>query len=154
MESFSFGSVSGSTFAFYFFLLMALLIGLAIYRLLVEPRLARMIQQTIPRLPALAVGAGFALIIFLGIYFSSLDGFYRMEIGPQVRLDYILPRRTILLNRSEIAEVRRVPSYKSRWRLILYTPTGAKFTSAQADYASTRKAFTYLQAQLSKEPKP
>jgi len=38
MENFSFGSASGSTFAFYFFLLLALFIGFAIYRLLVETR--------------------------------------------------------------------------------------------------------------------
>jgi hypothetical protein len=151
MGSFSFGSVPGSTFAFYFFLLIALLIGFAIFRLLVEPRLTKVIQQSIPKALALAIAAGFALIVFLGIYFSSLDGFYRMEIGQQVRLDYILPKRTILLNRSEIAEARRVPSYKGCWRLVLYTPSGAQFTSAQADYASTRKAVEYLEAQLNKE---
>ena len=154
MGSFSFGSVPGSTFAFYFFLLIALFMGFAIYRLLVEPRLAKITQQAIPRLLALAIGAGFALLVFLGIYLSSLDGFYRMEIGQQVRLDYILPRRTIFLNRGEIAEVRRVPSYKGRWRLVLYTPSGAQFTSAQADYASTRKAFAYMETQLNRELKP
>jgi hypothetical protein len=158
MESFSFGSVSGSTFAFYFFLLFALFIGFAIYRLLLEPRVKRIFwpsTDTTPGLQAAAIGSGIALLIFLGIYFSSLDGFYRLEIqenGQEIHLEYILPRRTLILRQSEIAEVRREASYKSRWQLVLYTPAGVQFTSARADYASTRKAWERLSAQV-KMPK-
>jgi putative copper export protein len=151
MESFSFGSTSGSTFAFYFFLLLALFVGFAIYRLLLEPRLNKMLRPSMPRVKALLIGAAIALLVFLGIYFSSLDGFYQLNIranGEEIRLGYILPKRTLTLRRSEIAEVRRVPSYKGRWQLILYTGTGAQFTSAHADYASTRKAWEYLRSQL------
>jgi hypothetical protein len=157
MESFSFGSASGSTFAFYFFLVFALLIGSAIYRLLLSSRLNKIFRPSMPRLQALAIGTSIALMVFLGIYFSSLDGFYRLEIrenGQEIRLGYILPKRTLTLRRSTIAEVRRVPSYKGRWQLILYTPTGAQFTSARADYASTRKAWEYLNTRLDSEPKP
>jgi hypothetical protein len=157
MESFSFGSVSGSTFAFYFFMLIAGFIGIAIYRLLLEPRLNKMFYPSMSRPLALSIGTGVALLVFLGIYFSSLDGFYRLEIeeaGQDVRLEYILPRRTLNLKRSMIAEARRVPAYKTRWQLILYTPTGAEYTSARSDYASTRKAWEYLSNQLDPKPKP
>ena len=157
MESFSFGSIQGSTFAFYFFLLFALLIGFAIYRLLLHPRLIQIFRSSTPKLAALAIGAGIAVLVFLGVYFSSLDGFYGLEIrenGQEIRLDYILPKRTLTLRRSKIAEVRRVPSFKGRWQLILYTPTGEQFTSARADYASTRTAWEHLNAQRDSQPKP
>ena len=58
MENFSFGSTSGSAFAFYFFLLLALFIGFAIYRLLQEPRLKKMLRPSMPRWQGLAIGAG------------------------------------------------------------------------------------------------
>ena len=147
MESFSFGSASGSTFAFYFFLLLALFIGFAIYRLLLEPRLNRMLPSSMPKLQAFAIGAGAALLVFLGIYFSSLDGFYRLDVGKngqEICLDYILPKRALILRQSEITEVRRVPGYKGRWQLVLYTPTGAQFTSARANYADAREAWQFL----------
>ena len=99
----------------------------------------------------MAIGVGTALLIFLGIYFSSLNGFYGLDVaenGQEVRLNYILPRHTLTLKRSSIAEVRRVPGYKGRWQLVLYTPAGAQFASARADYASTRKAWEYLTAKF------
>lgn len=157
MRSFSFGSVSGTTFAFCFFLLIALFVGVAICRLLQDPRLNRVFRPPVSRFAAWGIGVGAALTVFLGVYFSSLDGFYHLEIdqsGQEVHLEYILPNRTLKLSRSMIAEVRRVPVYKNRWQLELYTPTGERFASARADYASTRQAWEYLNSMfhLSAEP--
>jgi hypothetical protein len=103
------------------------------------------------------MGAGATLMVFLGVYFSALDGFYGLDIaidGQELRLNYILPRRTLTLKTNEIAEVRRVPAYKGRWQLILYTPNGAQFASSRADYASTRAAWEYLSTQVKSQPKP
>jgi hypothetical protein len=47
-----------------------------------------------------------------------------------------------------------VPSFKGRWQLIIFTPAGAEFTSARADYASTRMAWEYVNTQHDAEPKP
>jgi hypothetical protein len=157
MESFTFGSASGTTFAFYFFLSIAVFIGIAIYRLLLEPRLNKWFHPSMSRLQAGMIGASIALMVFLGIYFCALDGFYHLEIaenGQEIRLGYILPKRTLSLQRSMIAEVRRVPAYKGRWQLILYTPAGAEFTSARADYASTRTAWEFMNTQLNSKPRP
>ena len=151
MENFSFGSTSGSVFAFYFFLLLALFIGFGVYRLLQEPRLKRLLRPSMPRWQGVVIGAGVAIVVFLGIYFSALDGFYRLEVqqnGEEIRLDYILPQRTLIFKRSDIAEARRLPSYKSLWQLVLYTPSGAQFTSARGGYADVRKAWDYLNAHL------
>jgi hypothetical protein len=156
MQSFSFGSVSGSTFAFYLFLLFAILIGTAIYGILLQPQMRNLFRLSRPRLQALAIGGGVALLVILGFYFSSLDGFYRLETsenGQEIRLEYILPRRSLALRRSAVAEARRTPSYKGLWQLVLYTPTGAKFSSARADYASIRKAWEYLNTRLDLQPK-
>lgn len=47
-----------------------------------------------------------------------------------------------------------MPSFKGRRQLIIYTPAGAEFTSAHADYASTRMAWEYVNTQHDAEPKP
>jgi hypothetical protein len=155
MVSFSFGSVSGSTFAFYFFLVISFFLGGAIYRLLQEPRLGGT-RGTARRRLSLAIGAGVGGLVFLGIYFNSLGGFYRLDVlqgGEQIHLAYILPSRTITLSQRDIAEIRRVPSFKSRWQLVLYTPAGAQFTSAHANYPDALKAWAYLTAHLNTTPK-
>ena len=118
---------------------------------------SEMTLTVLPLFLSNVLGAGTALMVFLGIYFSSLDGFYRLDMGKngqEIHLDYILPKRTLILRRSEIAEVRRVPSYKGRWQLVLYTPTGARFTSARASYADARKAWQFLNTQLDSPLKP
>ena len=157
MQSFAFGSVSGSTFAFYFFLLLALFTGFAICRILLEPRFQKILGKSIPRWQALAMGSGIAQLVIAGVYFSSLNGFYRLEIdetGQEIHLQYILPARILILRRSAIAESRRFPSHKNLWQLVLYTPSGAQYSSARTDYASARKAWEYLNAHLDAQPKP
>jgi hypothetical protein len=145
MESFTFGSASGSTLAFYFFLAIGLFIGFAVYWLLAHPGARKERYRNWPaasRPTAAAIGAGVALLVILGIYFTSLDGFYKLELqGDKIQLAYILPRRAEVFRRDQIAEVRRAPSYKGLWRLELYTPSGRRIESAQGNYATVRKAW-------------
>jgi hypothetical protein len=98
------------------------------------------------------IGLGRDLILFAS---SRAAVFAASTVAkPPSRLEYILPKRNLTLKRSIIAEVRRIPSYKRLWQLVLYTPTGAEFTSARSGYASTREACGALSAQLNSKPKP
>jgi len=147
-SAYSFGSTSGSTFAFYLFLLISIFIGVAVYALLSHPR-ARVFLAvpwtTASRLASPFVAFGVAALVFLAVYFSSLDGFYQLQAGnKEVRLLYILPRRIVILRSNELSEARREQSFKGRWRLILYTPSGQRLASANASYADVKKAWECL----------
>ena len=152
METFTFGSASGITFAFYFFLLIGLLIGVAVYWLLGHPESRKERFRTWPsasRPAAALMGAGVALLVILGVYFSILAGFHRLEVrDDELRVVYILPQRTEVFRRAEIAEVRRMPGYRGMWRLELYTPAGRRVRSAQGGYATVRKACERVNAFL------
>ena len=140
-EIFTFSSVSGSTFAFFFFLCFALLIGLAVYALFRHPAAEAFGGTAAGRRAALLAGAGVALLIFLGVYFGSLGGFYRLEVqGDEFRLVYILPRRIRILPRADIGAVTAEPTYKALWRLAIRTRSGDEFTSARSDQGRVRAA--------------
>ena len=97
------------------------------------------------------MGVLVAIMIFSAIYLTSLAGFYWMELREdRLLLHYILPDRTIVLPRKEMAEAVRVPTYKGQWRLNVYTPSGQEYASAHADYASARKAWEVLSQEWSK----
>ena len=136
-SDYSFGSVSGSVFAFYLFLAISALIGISTYALLAHPKLRRVWFREwtgTTRLASMTVAALLGLMVLLSVYFSSLAGFYRLEsTGRDIRL---------------ISEVRREPAFRGRWRLDLYTPTGAQFTSANASYAEVKNAGECLELRL------
>jgi hypothetical protein len=152
METFTFGSASGITFAFYLFLLIGLLIGFAVYWLLAHPEARKERFRSWPaasRPVAAVIGAGVALLVILGVYFTSLAGFHRLELrGDDLRVVYILPQRTEGFRRGQIAEVRRTSGYRGMWRLDLYTPAGRRVESAQGDYATVRQAWARVEAYL------
>jgi hypothetical protein len=140
-ESFTFGSVSGTTFAFFFFLCMALFIGFAIYELLRNPAARRFGGSPATRRTALIAGAALALAVFLAVYFSSLNGFYRLEVREdEFRMVFILPGRTRILQRGDIAGITSRPAYKTLWQLLLRTRSGDEFASARSDLARVRLA--------------
>jgi hypothetical protein len=135
---------------------MALLIGFAFYTLLLHPRVRGILWASISRLQALTIGAGIFILVFLSVYFGSLDGFYQMDVrknGEEILLGYILPRRTLILTRKEIAEVKRVPSFKGRRQLVLYSSSGTPFASARAAYPEVRRAFERVNYFLNLAPK-
>jgi hypothetical protein len=152
MQTFEFGSVSGSTFAFYCFLLLTAGIGWAVYHLLIHASARRWQFRTFGearRLPAAGFGALLTAVLFATVYFSMLDGFYRMEVGGnELRLGYILPKRTLVLRRAEVSESVRRPSYKGRWVLVLYEKHGQNFESTPAGYVEVLKAWQHLNAYL------
>jgi hypothetical protein len=59
------------------------------------------------------IGVSVGMSIFLWIYFTSINGFYRLEVnGDTIRLHYALPSRTYTLH-DEIARIES--AYASRW---------------------------------------
>ncbi len=89
------------------------------------------------------------LLVFMGAYFSSLDGFYGLDMDREdVRLAYILPSRTRMLHRSDIASVAAAPAYKTLWQLTIHTRSGREFTSARSDFARVHAAQQTLTATL------
>jgi len=147
-----FGSVSGSTLAFYFFLGISALVAVGTYTLLSSPKLRAkwaLERTSATRMAILAIASLFGLFVFLGVYFNSLEGFYILESRDnEIRLRYILPRRVISLPVNQVSEARREPSFKGRWRLTLYTHGGRQFVSANASYASVKLAWDCLEARL------
>ncbi|MHC4944684.1 MAG: hypothetical protein ACYTG7_16830 [Planctomycetota bacterium] len=139
------GSESGSTFAFFFFAAITGFIGFAIYRV-IYAGLTRFFEAD-PRLRAHRFSAAsFGLTAFLGlfsmIYTSSLDGFYHAEPrGDELVLHYILPKRTVVLHRDDIGELTRGPTFKSQWRLRIYSTTGVEYESANAGYRPVKEAW-------------
>ncbi|MGH9817974.1 MAG: hypothetical protein ACRD6I_18060 [Candidatus Acidiferrales bacterium] len=155
-QSFVFGSVSGSVFAFWFFGAMSLFAGFAVYELSSNVRYRRAAFRrfgVLPRWQGLIFGGSLTLLVAAALYLSMLDGFYGLAVrGDEIRLNYILPSRTLALQRAEIAEVRTEPSYRSRWRLRLYTPTGGEFVSARGSFAEVRAAGKFLTAHIGTKP--
>jgi hypothetical protein len=136
VDTFEFGSVSGSAFAFVFFLILSAAIGCMIYTLLAHPRFRRLDSRELGKAPpraAIVIGASFALTIFLAIYFTAINGFYRLNIdGDMIRLHYILPARTYSVRRDDIVKLERVPGNRLMWRLRLETREGVHYQSAQS----------------------
>lgn len=156
METFTFGSASGTRLAFYFFVSIAVLVGFAVYWLLAHPDVRRERFRSWPaasRDTALTIGVAMALVVILGVYFTSLSGFQRLELhGNELRVFYILPRHNVVFRRDQIAAVRRTKSYQGRWCLNLYTTAGHRLESARADEATVRRAWERLNAFLQPPP--
>jgi amino acid transporter len=152
-SAYEFGSISGSTFAVYFFAFIAAVIGFAAYRLSLHmfgSRLSPHTRKSLTHLATAMVGFLVFVVLFSAIYFSSLDGFYRAEMrGDQLVLHYILPERIIVLRLTDIGEVTRMPTFKGRWRLLVYGSTGQVYESANASYQDVRRAWRDLDALLS-----
>lgn len=155
-HSFAFGSESGSVFAFWFFGAMSLFVGFAAYELSSNARYRRAAFRrlgVLPRWQGLIFGGSLTLLVAAAVYLSMLDGFYGLAVrGDEIRLNYILPSRTLALQRGEIAEVRTEPAYRWRWRLHIYTPTGGEFVSARGSFAEVRAAGTFLTAYIDGQP--
>lgn len=155
-QSFVFGSVSGSTFAAWFFGAMSLFVGYAVFELTSNTRWRRERFRSIgvlPRWQGFLLGALLTVLVAATIYLTALGGFYGLTVkGDEIRLHYALPSRTLALRRSEVAEVRTEPRYRTRWRLHIYTPTGGEFVSAQASFAQVRAAGQFLSAYISEKP--
>ncbi len=146
-QSFTFGSVSGSIFAFWFFGVVSLVVGVVAGALVsrLAEKYAWLAGRARPRWMAGLLGLVLAVVVFGSVYFGSLDGFYGLTVrGEEIQLHYILPERTLLLKRDGIAEGRAEPSYKGRWRLHLYSPAGLEFVSAHGSFAEVRAAGKFL----------
>jgi hypothetical protein len=143
----SFGSTSGSTVAFYFFLALSLFIGVAVYQVLTKLFPQKVKRATsVRRLPALFVSGMLGLLVFASVYFSMIYGFYELRIqDDKVYLTYILPRHTIMLRRSELSESIRYPAYRGRWYLTIYTQSGRPHHSAVSSYKSVLDGWQKVQ---------
>ncbi len=154
-QSFAFGSVSGSTFAAWFFGAVSVFIGYAVFELASNARWRRERFRSVgvlPRWQGFLLGALLMLLVASAVYMTALSGFYGLSVkGDEVRLHYALPSRTLALRRSEVAEVRTEPQYRTRWRLHIYTPTGGEFVSAQASFAEVHAAGKFLSAYISEK---
>jgi hypothetical protein len=81
VPAYALASASGLTFAFYFFLALSGIVGLAVYVLLTQPssRRSHLGLATVRKPIALPVALLVWLVVFSGIYLSSLAGFSRVE---------------------------------------------------------------------------
>jgi hypothetical protein len=149
MQSFAFGSIAGSTFAFYLFALFALLAGLTTYGLLRVPQARRIDGTALTRPKSVVMSTGIGVLILAGLYLSSLNGFYRLELrDEELRLGYIIPLRTVVVRRGDVSEVRTRAAYKGRWRLVIYTLNGSSYASARGGDEQVREAWDYLNPML------
>jgi hypothetical protein len=143
MTSYPLASASGLTFGFYFFLALSAAVALMIYVLLTRPTVRRreLGLGTVRKPIAAAVGVLVGITVFSGIYLGSLAGFHTVTAAADhLRLDYAIPRRSVVLRYADVGDVMRRPAYKLQWRLELYTRTGSKFESAAGSYASIKEA--------------
>jgi hypothetical protein len=136
VDSFIFSCESAARLALWLFSAIGALIGFAFYAVLYYAQHRRpgfRQWRAIKRGPAAAVGGAVALSIVALIYFTSLAGFYRLAVRQDsLELKYILPERKVVVAKSDIARVTRVPAYKSRWYLRLETRSGNVIQSAPA----------------------
>jgi hypothetical protein len=140
-EVFEFGSISGTIFAFYFFLCLAGFIGVAAYILCHDPRMRRIGGGILNRKKALTVGFIVAVVVFLGVYFSSLDGFYRLDVqGHELRLLYLFPRRIQVVDGGDVMGFSVTPANKTLWQLKIRTRSGREFSSARSDFSRVNTA--------------
>jgi hypothetical protein len=148
--SFEFGSVSGSAVGMLVFFFICGTAGFVIYVLLRHPRFrrveARQAGKT-SRIPAMMIGGGIGIGLFLLVYFTSINGFYTLSVeGEALRLHYALPSRTYTLPRANIANIDRVAGNRSAWRLRIETRDGSRYLSAQDTAADVDRARQALRA--------
>ena len=148
----NFGSTSGSTFAFYFFLAFSVFIGVAVYTM-VTSRLPEKLRERFPvrRSHAIFLSGMLSMLVFASVYFSMIYGFYEMRIHEdKLYLTYLLPKQTVVLPKSALSEGMRSPAYRGRWRLTVYTKSGQPYRSATSSYASVMEGWQNVQAFLRK----
>ena len=141
--SYALTSASGLIFGFWFFLILSAVIAFIIYGLLSGPSARRRELRLGVVRTALAIPLAFliGLVIFATIFLSSLAGFHTVTIGTDdITLAYAVPPLAVSMRYAEIGDVIRTPSYKSRWRLEIYTTTGQKFESAAGSYRPVKEA--------------
>ena len=132
-----FGSRSGSVFALSLFAVIFGALGWSIAR---EIRLRR--RQ---RWLGIIVGLGFFAGPITATYASSLSGFYEaVGVGPSIRLYYLLPGIVSEIPVESISDVRAVPWYRLRWRLIVTTSSGVTYESATWGRASVMESMVRL----------
>jgi hypothetical protein len=136
VDSFIFSCESAARLALWLFSAIGALVGFAVYAVLYYAQHRRpgfTPLRAIKRGPAAAVGGAVALLIVGSVYFTSLAGFYRLAVHQNsIELKYILPERKVMVAKSDIVRLTRVPAYKSRWYLRLETRSGAIISSAPA----------------------
>ena len=98
----------------------------------------------------MAIGLTLALLVFSEVYFSSHDGSYMLDMrdNGEILLNYVMPERTLVFKQGEIVEIRRLPTYKGLWQIILYTSSGEPYRSARATYSDVRKASQFIETRL------
>ncbi|MCI0348348.1 MAG: hypothetical protein L0Z53_02895 [Acidobacteriales bacterium] len=146
----NFGSTSGSTFAFYFFLAITIVMGAAVYTILTS-RLPEELRQrlAVTRLRAVFLSGLFTVLVFATVYFSMIYGFYDMRIHQdKLYLTYILPKHTVVLAKSELSEGMRSPAYRGRWYLTVYTKSGRPYQSVASSYTSVLEGWKGVQSFL------
>ena len=150
--SLQFGSTAGATFAFYFFLAISIVLGVGVYQSLVKLGAQKFPSfGKLRRGPALFVGAMLIVLVFGSVYFSMLYGFYELRISDQkIYLTYILPRHTLVLQKSELSEALRSPAYRGQWHLTLYTRSGMAYRSVASSYGSVLEGAEHIQKFLEK----
>ena len=133
MRSYVLASASGLAFGFAFFLLLSAAIAFMIYALMTQRsvRRSQMGLGTVRKSIAVPLAFTIGTAIFAAIYFSSLAGFHTVLVGEEnIRIEYVVPSRSIPVPYGELVEVRRRPAYKSLWRLQISTRDGRSFESA------------------------
>jgi len=151
MMSWSFGDPTGWTSACIVFLVISCVIEVGIsslsYRLLCMGSLGE--GQAVGRRFSFALGFLCAVGIFSAVYLSSLTGFVTLEFHDgQIVLEYILPKRTVVLPVTEVFHIQEEPAYKGRWRLVLSTEPSETYDSALASGAEVHRAGAWLSNEL------
>jgi hypothetical protein len=130
----TFGNVRASFFAGIFFVVFSLLIGYVVYHLLSAPGTRREQFRSRGKLSsskALAVAGGLSSTVLLIVFYTALNGFYFLVLEGNIELHYMFPPHQQIVKFENVIGVDRVPSYRSRWRLVIRTRDGTQFESAR-----------------------
>jgi hypothetical protein len=146
MESFTFGSVTGSTVHFLVFCGVAVLAGAGVCALFVVPAARRpeLRRFRFLRLLGLAAALGLACVILCLAYLSTWTVFYRIDVGrDEMLLHYYLPRRSIRIPLVNLGDVMRREA-GDRFRLHVCTRGGRLYRSAAADASRSEAVLSAL----------
>ena len=132
---FEFGSRLGSWLALGFFTLIFSMIGAAVGRTIRARRTAR------------AAGALIVAVPLALIYWTSIAGFYELELNRGAAVLRHLHPGTERIPLGEIASVQAMPAFKGRWRLRIVRTDGRQYDSATAGRAAVEAAARKLRTQ-------
>lgn len=136
-------SASGLNFAFVFFLALSAVFSLAVFALLTRPSSRRTDFgfATVRTSIALPVALLVWLVVFAGIYLSSLAGFHQVSLDADgIHLAYTTPPRSVMVGYADVSDVTRRPAYRQQWYLEIYTRAGTRFQSAPGSHAAIKAA--------------